>query len=118
MAENQSYWQKTAAQIKEQPNEDWIDLLRHNLQTCHPQKMAELAAMNDLDAYLKVMVNSAEQQYQTFLTAGVDETTALEMTMQELLQQAPEDEDRPEPWEVEGANADMVAAIEAQLLKP
>lgn len=110
-----SYWQKTAASLKGEQNPEWIDLLRGNLQTCHPERLAHLAAANDLEAYLKVRVSTAETQFQTMLEAGMDTETATELTLKDLLEPAPDEANRSEDWETEGADADMVAAM-SQLL--
>ena len=44
----------------------------------------------------------------------MEDQAALKIILQELLQQAPEDEDQLEPWEVDGAAADMVSYEPAQ----
>lgn len=122
MAANQtnptvSFWKQTASRIKTPPRADWMELLRENLRTCHPEKLAELAATDDLTAYLTVMTNSAAEQYQTMIEAGMTPETAKELALNQLLQQTPTDEDRSEPWEEEGALEEMAAAVGGQLSK-
>ena len=114
-----SYWKQTAAKLTETPNPDWLELLRANLEDCHPEMLAELKSAGDLEAYLKVRVVSAQTDAEEMVKSGAaDQQAANELAMQDLLRQAPEDEDETTEWEVEGATADIEAVAAKQLSQP
>ena len=119
MYEHQTSWQERAAQVKGTPNQEWTDLLRANLQRCHPHMATGLAMRGDLEAYLTVMVNQATQDYQANLESGMSQPDANELAMADLLRPAEaETEAEPEEdWDLEGATADIAAAMEKRLLE-
>jgi len=46
---------------------------------------------------------------------GTDPHTARELALEQLLPKAPDEEDKPEPWEVDSGIASMEAAAERAL---
>ena len=103
-----SYWKETASKIKETPNQEWMDFLLDSLERSQPEKLKELQKDGDLQAYLKVRVSSAMEDYQTFQDGGMSPNEAYEMAMEQLLLSTdPESQETPEEWETEGAMADV-----------
>jgi hypothetical protein len=113
--QDQSNWKRWAAALTVEPNPDWVDMLRENLRQAHHQLVTELSMAGDLEAFLKVRVATAMAEHDQRLAEGIPEPIALELTMADML--IPERE-TTEDYEEEGATADIIAAVEKQLLTP
>lgn len=111
-----SYWKQRAEEAKQagyQPGNAWEKQLAKHLQDLFPEKFKELKG--DLEAYLQVMTASAMQRAADLEDQGTSPEVARELAMQELLQPPPEEEDQPEPWELEGAEAALEDAAQRHL---
>jgi hypothetical protein len=91
----------------------WERMLEKHLKKFFPDLVRELA--NDLPAYLIVQTYDAMSMANRLEDEGTDPHTARELALADLLPTPPEDQDRPEPWELEGAIATMEAAAERVL---
>src|ERR1700731_3677544 len=86
----------------------WERMLEKHLKKFFPDLVRELA--NDLPAYLIVQTYNAMSMANRLEDEGTDPHTARELAMADLLPRAPDEEDRPEPWELESGIASMEAA--------
>lgn len=103
------YWSKLAARIDKPPSVDheWAVLLKKTLAQVDPEKLEELTADGDLDAYLIVSTHEAIGFHKELLNAGTPEPLATETVLEDML--PAEDEDIAEDWELDGAAEDEAA---------
>jgi hypothetical protein len=109
-------WKEQAAEAVKagyMPKNHWERMLERHLRRLFPQLVQELG--DDLEAYLVVMTYDAMNLANRLEDEGTDPHTARELALEQLLPKAPDEEDRPEPWEVEGGIASMEAAAERAL---
>lgn len=89
-APSQSYWKQTASKISQPTNPEWENLLQSSLNRCQPSLLETLQSSGDLEAYLKVRVDTATNQHQSLLEAGMSDQEATELVLGELLEQPEE----------------------------
>jgi hypothetical protein len=112
-ANNMSNWQERAAQALQegyQPGGTWERQLRRHLERFFPALVQELQAQGDWEAYLQAQTWEAKNFYADLCEQGLPPESARELAMERLFPKAPEDEDRPEPWELEGAQESALEA--------
>jgi hypothetical protein len=112
--------QKAAEAIKAgyMAGNGWEEMLRRHLTRCRPDLVKELQASKDLEAYLQVKTWDAMEFEENLLDSGTDPHLARQLTMEELLSaRAPEEEDRPERFEVEDSLENQEAAAMRALAK-
>jgi|GEM_PF-2896798 len=109
-------WQEQASDaIKEGyvVRNQWERMLEKHLKKFFPDLVRELA--NDLPAYLIVQTYDAMSMANRLEDEGTDPHTSRELALADLLPKAPDEEDRPELWEVESCAVSMAAAAERVL---
>jgi hypothetical protein len=112
-------WTERAKELPEEyiPNNQWEAMLGRHLKRCNPALVKELG--KELEAYLQVMTWEAMEYEETLLDAGTEPHMARELTMEYLLPKAPEEWDRPEPFETESSlDSQEAAALKALLSNP
>jgi hypothetical protein len=62
------------------------------------------------------MTRNAMKLAENLEASGTPPDVAEELAKEQLLQKPPDEQDRPAPWEVEGAQADILDAVQKYLL--
>lgn len=104
------YWTKQAANLKDVSDHPWYGIYEDALEQAAPEKYAELQAAGELEGYIAVKVAAAIADFEDSLEEGIDEPTAREMALADLM---PTDEDleETEDYEIEGGIADAAAGL-------
>ena len=111
-----TYWNDRAASIPDEiKNHEWYPILFRHLKRHRPELYQNLKENGSLFDYLKVSVADAQESLEQRIARGDPEDQARSQVLSELLPVAPEDQDRTEDWEQEGAEEDQAAEVLDQL---
>lgn len=99
-------WKAAAAAAEEAgylAGNDLEKSLERHLRRLFPDLVTELGA--DLTPYLEVQVHLAHERMYRMEDQGMDPQAAREMALADLYPTPPDEQDQPEPWEVDDAQA-------------
>jgi hypothetical protein len=94
------------------PGHEWELMLRRHLKAFLPDLTAELNESDYLEAFVITKTHQAIQECAAREERGMSPEVADELTFESFSPIPPDELDVPEDWELEGAEADMIAAAE------
>ena len=115
-------WKALAAEALKQgylKNNPWERMLRRHLLRLFPELVEELQQERSLEAYLQAQTYDAMCYAERLEDQGTPPEVARELALERLLPRPADEEDRPEGWELAGAEQDMEGgALQALLALP
>ena len=112
-------WKEAAAkaiQAGYQPGNQWERQLSSHLRRLFPQLVVELRKEGNYKAYLVVQTQNALNLLEHLENRGLNQQSARELALDQLLQKTPDDLPKAEPWESEEVQADIQEAVLRHLL--
>ena len=110
------YWTRLAADIPDSIlDHRWAGVLERQVEQSHQDMHAYLTKTEEFNAYIKVKVQDAIEEFEAHRKNGMSVDAASELAMATLLPTTEEDDDDTEDYEIEGGLEEQAAALSDHL---